>query len=187
MTRSRAVAVIVFGLTLLAAACGADELETAGTPTSPAVEAAAQPERESEVDPQGEAVNQTRFDEAEQLFDSTVGQDYVLTFDFVSSVSAEAGPIRVEVVDGEVINVSYPDAMTEQILPQISLVTVSDFFERARSVLEEGGLVEAEFDEAYGYPLTMTLDPIPDAIDDEMSVVVRSVEPVEQSQETDGY
>lgn len=185
MTRSRTVTAVVCGLALLVAACGSEDVEAVVTPTSALAAEDSQPERQSEL--QGEAADRARFDDAEQLFDTTVGRGYVLVFEFVSSVTAEAGPIRVDVVDGRPTDVSYPDAMTEQILPQIPMVTVEDFFDRARSVLASGGMVEAEFDEAYGYPLTMTFDPIPNAIDDEMSVVVRSVEPAEQSLETDGY
>lgn len=127
------------------------------------------------------------FDDAESLFASTVGVDYVLTFEVVSAATAEAGPIRVEVVNGRATNISYPDAATEQLLPQIPLLQVSDFFERARNVLADGGAVEVEFDEAYGYPVVLSLDPIVNAVDDEMSILVRSVEPVESSVEVDGY
>lgn len=127
------------------------------------------------------------FDDAESLFASTVGVDYVLTFEVVSAATAEAGPIRVEVVNGRATNISYPDAVTEQLLPQIPLLQVSDFFERARNVLADGGAVEVEFDEAYGYPVVLSLDPIVNAVDDEMSILVRSVEPVESSVEADGY
>ena len=40
---------------------------------------------------------------------------------------------------------------------------------------------------SYGYPLTMTLDAIPDAIDDEMSVRITSLDPTGESPEGDGY
>lgn len=133
------------------------------------------------------SADRTDLDEAQQRFASTVGADYTLTFEIVSSATAEAGLIQVEVVNGVATNVVYPDAITEQILPQIPILTVNDFFDRARKVLAEGGSVEVDFDEAYGYPLVMTLDPIPNAIDDEMSIAVRSVDPAEPSVESDGY
>lgn len=183
---------------LMAAACGL-ALVACGQDTSE-VDAAGQdqsmesvetdvtigPDRELE---EASLPNEQRaeFDDAENLFNSTVGVDYVLTFEIVSSATAEAGPIRVEVVNGRATNIIYPDAVTEQILPQIPLLKVSDFFERARTVLAAGGSVEVEFDEAYGFPVTMTLDPIPNAVDDEMSIIVRSVDPVESSVEADGY
>lgn len=182
------VSVLAAALSISLVACGQDDADLATdteeqiVQTTDSVEA---PDRQEDVSPS--EADRAAIDDAEQLFASTVGGSYVLTFDLISQVSAEAGPVRVEVVDGRAANVTYPDEISEQILPQIPMLTVVDFFERARSVLGDGGGVEVDFDEFYGYPLTMTLDPIPEAIDDEMSIVVRSVEPVEESLETDGY
>ncbi len=181
-----AVVLAVFGLATLA--CGQDVVVDAGAPIAGATDttSVSDPGRAT-VEPSQRADDLVALDEAEDRFISTVGGNYILTFEFVSSATAEAGPIRVEVVDGRAADVTYPDAISEQILPQIPMLTVGDFFARARSVLADDALVEVEFDESYGYPVTMTFDPIPDAIDDEMSIVVQSVEPVEQSLEADGY
>ena len=183
------MAVVLAAFSLATLGCGQDAagpVVDGESPTVPQADTASGADREAD-EPSQETGDQDALDEASDRFASTVGDNYILTFDFVSSVTAEAGPVRVEVVDGNAVNVAYPDAMSEQVLPQVPLLTVSDFFARARSVLADGGLVEVEFDESYGHPVTMTLDPIPEAIDDEMSIVVRSVEPVEQSLETDGY
>jgi len=190
MSRSnrRIVASSVVAAALLLAACGQDDADLAiGTddPTPATTEVTDLADRAVEdVAPPG--LDRAAFDDAQQLFASTVGSDYVVTFDLISQVSANAGPIRVEVIDGRATNVTYPDAMSEQILPQIPMLTVGDFFERARSVLADGGNVEVELDEFYGYPLTMTLDPIPEAIDDEMSIAVQSIETIDVSSEV-GY
>lgn len=175
------------GLALVA--CGQDTSEVSAEgedQTTETVQVETDVNRD-EAEPTDTSAERTDLDEAQQLFASTVGSDYTLTFEIVSSATAEAGLIQVEVVDGVATNVVYPDAITEQILPQIPILTVNDFFDRARKVLAEGGSVEVDFDEAYGYPLVMTLDPILNAIDDEMSIAVRSVDPVEQSVESDGY
>ena len=190
MSRSnrRIVASSVVAAALLLAACGQDDADLAiGTddPTPATTEVTDLADRAVEdVAPPG--LDRAAFDDAQQLFASTVGSDYVVTFDLISQVSANAGPIRVEVIDGRATNVTYPDAMSEQILPQIPMLTVGDFFERARSVLADGGNVEVELDEFYGYPLTMTLDPIPEAIDDEMSIAVQSIETIDVSSDV-GY
>lgn len=172
-------------LSLFFVACGTDDAAT--EPDNQGTEAAGDRGLVEGQPREATAMGREALDEAADRFASTVGDDYVLTFDFVSSSTAEAGAIRVEVVGGRATDVTYPDAMSEMILPQIPMLTISDFYERARSVLADGGLVEIEFDATYGYPALMTIDPIPDAIDDEMSVVVRSVEPTEKSPETDGY
>lgn len=183
LRRRYSALVVVAGLVL--AACGSDASETTAAEVQRSdTTTTAEGFRADSADA---STDTSRLDEAEALFASTVGSNYVLVFDVVSSASAEAGSIRVTVADGIATDVAYPDAITEQILPQVPMLTVSDFFERARTVLTEGGGVEIEFDASYGYPTTMTLDPIPEAIDDEMSIIVKSVEPIEVSFENDGY
>ncbi len=184
-TRRHIVAVsVVAALSLFVVACGQDDLDlTAAIEEQTSQTTGVAPDREADDVPltdTGRAV----FDEAQELFNSSVGSSYVMTFDLISRASAEGGLIRVEVADGRVVNVTYPDAISEQILPEIPMLTVADFFERARSVLADGGGVEAELDEFYGHPLTMTLDPVPNAIDDEMTIVVQSLEPVEAAPES---
>ncbi len=117
------------------------------------------------------------IDEAERTFDSAVGSSYEITFEFVGSASVGAGPVRVEVVNGEVVDADYPEPILETVLTSIPLRTVADLFDRARITLDQGGLVEVTFDESYGHPTVLTIDPVPEAIDDEYSVHVISVEP----------
>ncbi len=117
------------------------------------------------------------IDEAERTFDAAVGSSYEITFEFVGSASVGAGPVRVEVVNGEVVDADYPEPILESVLTSVPLRTVAEMFDRARITLEQGGLVEVTFDESYGHPTVLTIDPVPDAIDDEYSVRVISVEP----------
>lgn len=185
-TRRRTVArfIIAGALSLFLISCGQDDAGlTAGVEgqRSPTTDVAL--DREGTT-PASSADQWDAIDEAQDLFNSSVGNNYAMSFELISQVSVEAGPIQVEVVDGRVATAAYPDVMTEQILPEIPLLTVADFFERARAVLANGGDVEIEFDEFYGHPLTMTLDPIPNAIDDEMSIVVQSLDPVEAAPES---
>lgn len=182
-------AVLVAGFVLVLMGCGGDVDDSA-----PSVDGTVETDQEFGVDAPAErnevsdsSAKRAAFDDAQDLFTSSVGPNYIVTFDLISSATAEAGAIRVEVVDGQVVSADYPDTVTEQVLPGIPMLTVNDFFERARSVLADGGAVEVEFDASYGYPQTMTLDPIPEAIDDEMSIVVRSVEPTEDLVGGAGY
>ncbi len=126
------------------------------------------------------------IDEAERTFDAAVGSTYVVAFEFIGSASVDAGAVRVAVVDGEVSEAIYPEPVLASILPRIPLLTVADMFDRARITLEQGGLVEITFDESYGHPTMLTIDPVPDAIDDEYSVRVISVDPGDLP-EGDGY
>ena len=130
----------------------------------------------------------TALDEAEQLFDATVGSTYTVTFDFVGQVSAEAGSVVVEVANDQAVDVAYPEQTLATVLPSIPLLTVDDMFERARSTIANGGTIEVTFDESYGYPSVLSFDPIPEAIDDEFSVLVSSVEPGDGTiDDGDGY
>ena len=184
--RSLAVllAVVMLAVVLLVASCGTGESDSGAAPTTvattPTSERIAEP-------PETLDTEQAELDDGHDLFRSAVGENYTMTFEFVSSVSAEAGPIVVTVVGGRVESATYPDAMTEQVLPEIPMLTVADFFERAGAVLAGGGLVEATFDRSYGYPLAMSLDPIPGAIDDEMSVRIIALDPISDDTGGDGY
>jgi hypothetical protein len=175
---------LTFCVAMLVTGCGTDDADSGAAATTEALTVTTETGAGS-----GETqdTDRTELDEGQDLFRSSVGENYAFTFDFVSSVTAEAGPISVEVVGGRVESATYPDAMTRQLLPKIPMLTVADFFERARSVLADGGLVEATLDRSYGYPTTMTFDPIPNAIDDEMSVRITSLDPTSEMIEADGY
>lgn len=129
----------------------------------------------------------SELDEAQRTFDAAVGSSYELTFEYVGSASVDAGPVRVDVVDGQVVDADYPDPLLETVLTSIPFRTVAEMFDRARTTLEQGGLVEVTFDESYGHPTLLTIDPVPDAIDDEYSVRVVSVEPKPLTEEGEGY
>ncbi len=180
-TCRRPIAPSVLALGVLLAACGAD---SAGTET---LERSVTPSTLVSTDGELEMAIE-RIEDAKQLFASSVGSTYVVSFEFVGQVSAEAGPVTVEVAGGVVLAESYPDATLEMVLPSIPLRTVEDMFERSLSTLVGGGAVEVTFDESYGFPTMLTIDPVPGAIDDEFSVRVISVEPGDDTLDSgDGY
>ena len=93
--------------------------------------------------------------------------DYTLTY-AVSGGAGNLGPKTVEVTDGIVTEiVKEPDG-----------VSPADFtIERLFDELDAADIVlDVEFDPELGYPTYIALDPIEDAIDDEFSVTILSME-----------
>lgn len=186
---TRPVVGLLFACTALAS-CGSDAVqETAPVvPIEPAAVEATDPPPErtalAEVDTDAQ---HAELDEGRQLFDAAVGSTYTVVFEFEGSVRAD-GSINVEVANGEVVDVRYPDQLLASVLPEIPLLTVADMFDRARATLNDGGSVEFTLDGSYGHPVELRIDPIPDAIDDEYTVRVLSVEPGDDTlSDGDGY
>jgi hypothetical protein len=56
-------------------------------------------------------------------------------------------------------------------------VTVSGLFERIRDAVTSGAVVEADFDPDRGYPREVFIDPVADAVDDEVVYHLEVVDP----------
>jgi hypothetical protein len=87
-------------------------------------------------------------------------------------------PIQVTVADGTVMAVT--DANGRVPIASLSFVplTVEAMYEKARLTLDHGGIVTAEWNPITGRPISITFDPLPQAIDDELMVSVGSFQPM---------
>jgi len=96
--------------------------------------------------------------------------DYTITY-FVTGGIGRVGPKVVQVVDGEAVEVDTSDPT--QLAPSYSVADLFDEIDDADVV------VSADFDADLGYPTQIDLDPIENAIDDEFSVEVVSLQPTD--------
>jgi hypothetical protein len=55
--------------------------------------------------------------------------------------------------------------------------TIDAIFTQAEAALRRGGSVQATYDPQTGVPLRMTIDPIPNGIDDELGIEIASFVP----------
>jgi hypothetical protein len=85
------------------------------------------------------------------------------------------GEFTVTVVDGQVTEVGWPPRI-EAGIGDLPVGTVEELYARAASTIGEGGEVRAAWGDG-GIPTSITFDPIPNAIDDELSVTVVSFTP----------
>jgi hypothetical protein len=95
---------------------------------------------------------------------------YTITY-FVTGGVGRVGPKAVQVVNAEAVEVDTSDPT--QLAPSFS---VADFFDEINAA---DVVVSADFDADLGYPTQIDLDPIENAIDDEFSVEVVSLEPAD--------
>jgi hypothetical protein len=81
----------------------------------------------------------------------------------------------VTVTNGAITRVRNP--LTSADLPETQYSqfrTIDQLFSALRSALQtKGALKMAEYDATYGYPTEMSLDPLPNAVDDEYAVSTR--------------
>ena len=105
-----------------------------------------------------------RYPDEQRLWAGADIDDYTLTY-FVEGMAGRTGPIVVDVVDGEVVSTDPGDAD--------SVFTVDDLF----AALESADEVDATFDERFGYPTRVSIEPSVDVDDDEYGVEVVDFEP----------
>jgi hypothetical protein len=85
-----------------------------------------------------------------------------------------SGEYTVTVVDGQVTEIGWPARIEPGV--ELPVKTVDDLYAKAAQTIAEGGEVHADWGDN-GIPTTITFDPIPNAIDDELSVTVVSFTP----------
>jgi Family of unknown function (DUF6174) len=100
---------------------------------------------------------------------------YRLTLSFMCECGI-GSPLQVVVWDGAVMDVR--DAAGDPASAPGIALTVDGLLERARTTIDGGGTVRATWDKVTGVPTSMTFDPIPQAIDDELHVTVDDFAPV---------
>jgi hypothetical protein len=97
--------------------------------------------------------------------------DYVLSLGFLCACSL-AGNTVVTVEDGQPVRVQVNGKDVQAADAAPFLLTIDGLLAEARRALVEGGTVAAQFDPATGRPTRLDIDYLPNAIDDELSIVV---------------
>lgn len=126
------------------------------------------------TDPLGPASDELAL--ARARWTMTNADNYVFEFQrscFCATDSVR--PIRIEILDGLVSSASYTDT-EEPISPPFALVpTIDDLFDEVQGAVDGmASSVIANFDAEMGYPTSVQIDYIRDAIDDEVSFTVSS-------------
>ena len=85
-----------------------------------------------------------------------------------------SGEYTVTVVDGQATEIQQPPRIEPGI--DLPVRTVDDLYAKAAETIAQGGEVHATWGDG-GIPTSITFDPIPNAIDDELSVTVGSFTP----------
>jgi hypothetical protein len=87
-------------------------------------------------------------------------------------------PLTVEVLDGRVVSVQDKSGQTvahdDPILAPgtLELLTIPGVFTYARDAIHGPGEIKISYDANLGYPVRMNIDPIKNAVDDELSVTI---------------
>jgi hypothetical protein len=87
------------------------------------------------------------------------------------------GPVQVTVVDGRATEVLTPSGPMPLDRVAGFPLTVDDLYAVAHEAIAQGGTAKATWGTVLGIPATLQTDPIPQAIDDELSITVSSFEP----------
>jgi hypothetical protein len=85
-----------------------------------------------------------------------------------------SGEYTITVVDGQVTEMEWPPRIEPGM--ELPVQTVDDVYTRAAETIADGGEIHATWGNG-GVPTTITFDPVPNAIDDELSVSVTSLTP----------
>jgi hypothetical protein len=91
----------------------------------------------------------------------------------------DIGPYVVTVIDGEVASVTSQgkDVPLDDELLRTWPLTVEDLFAEVDDAQAHADDVAVRYDEELGYPTRIAIDRLENAIDDEMTYVVRSLDP----------
>ncbi len=131
----------------------------------------------------GTGLEQDPLEAARARWAETNAADYIFEFrrscfcppDFVRSV-------RIEVLDGVVSSAVYVDTEEAIPLPLTSVPTIDDLFDEIGDALEGAAFsVIADYDADMGYPTSVSIDFIENAIDDEMAFTVSSFQLLDAS------
>ena len=102
--------------------------------------------------------------------------DYRLELAFLCACALPA-TVEVDVVDGVPRRITVDGASVDlDALTQFP-TSVDGLFQEGRRVVRDGGTVSGVFDETTGAPSRLDIDSMPDAIDDELQIVVKSLVP----------
>ena len=86
-------------------------------------------------------------------------------------------PVRIEVLDGVVSSAVYVDTEEPISPPPTSVPTIDDLFDEIQDAVDGMAFsIVADYDADMGYPTSVSIDYIENAIDDEMAFTVSSFE-----------
>jgi hypothetical protein len=161
-----------FGWTVLSFA------ETGTTTTTSAPDSSTTVPRDTTVPttkpPDGEAGLAREWEAARARWDAAGIDDYTIAYRQLCFCPHVA--VRVEVVDGEVVNVVSLDPEPPMSLEPEDQLTVDDLFDEAREAFG-ADRVAITYDDELGYPITIDVDQILEAVDDEYTWTVESFTP----------
>ena len=76
------------------------------------------------------------------------------------------GPVRIEVLDGEIVSAVVVE--TDEPAPDERALTIDDLFDMVQDEIDEDPYdLDVVYDEDLGFPATVDVDPIKNAMDDE--------------------
>ena len=108
---------------------------------------------------------QNELDDGRELWNATAPSHYRYVQDewaFADSV----GPVRIEVLDGEIVSAVIVE--TEKPAPESRALTIEDLFDMVQDEIDhEPDDLEVEYDDELGFPSSVDVDPIENAMDDE--------------------
>lgn len=80
--------------------------------------------------------------------------------------SGSVGPVRIEVLDGEIVSAVIVE--TDEPAPEARALTIEDLFDMVQDEIDgDPDDLDVVYDEDLGFPATVDVDPIDNAIDDE--------------------
>jgi Family of unknown function (DUF6174) len=103
---------------------------------------------------------------------------YELLISFSCYFCSTPGTVKVTVAGGGVTSAVAVDRTLRHVDLSSYPLTIDAVYERARATLAGGGTVDVLYDEDTGVPTTIALDPVPQAIDDELEISVNDFAPV---------
>lgn len=132
------------------------------------------------TDPTGP--EEARLTAAQRRWESTrpASNSYTMQQRVVCFCVTGATPFQVTVTSGTVaraVNLTNGESMAPTLLSIFR--TVDELFAEAREGLKREGVVKSlAFDATLGYPTTLSLDPLPNAVDDEVTYITSNLTPL---------
>ena len=108
---------------------------------------------------------QSELDDAREKWDETSPAHYRYVQDEWAFAPSD-GPVRIEVQDGEIVSALIVE--TDQPAPESRALTIEDLFDKVQEELDgRPDDITVEYDKALGFPASVDVDPISNAMDDE--------------------
>lgn len=112
-----------------------------------------------------EAHDQSDLDDARELWTENAPTHYRYVQD-EWAFSDSVGPVRIEVLDSEIVSAVIVE--TDEPAPAERELTIEDLFDMVQDELDgEPDDITVSYDEELGFPKTVDVDPIENAMDDE--------------------